>query len=313
MSHLRAVRFLLIALFLLPALAVAADNASDEAAQWLERLASAGSEFAYRGVLVFERGDHIESLRITHGSIDGRPYDHLEYLDGDRREVIRTGSSLVCVDPGQRINRLLRQQQHSGVAALDDHYLLRLAGEGRVAGRETVLLELSQRDGFRYGYRFALDRVTGLPLRYELIDEGERVLERFQFTALETSNDLRPEWRHPGNPEVPEPATSTVEPAILPARWQPVWLPPGFSKVISAENEDAGQTYSDGLAILSIFVEEVEETGSAGGSARQGATVAHTASLSLGDRSFVVTVIGEVPSITAQRVADAVAWRAPAS
>jgi sigma-E factor negative regulatory protein RseB len=303
MSLLRAVRFLFILWPVLWPVFAVADEA--EARRWLERLAAAGNEFAYRGVLVFERGDHIESLRITHGFVDGRPYDHLEYLDGDRREVIRSGSSLVCVDPGQRLSRLLRKQQRSAVAALEDHYALRLGGEGRIAGRDAVLLEAVQRDGFRFGYRFALDRATGLPLRYELVDDQGRVLERFQFTSLEFSDDLRPEWRRAVGDESPASPASAA--GALPAVWQAGWLPPGFV-AISNENDGEGQTYTDGLAIFSVFVEELAAADT-GGSARQGATVAHTAPLRHGDRSYLVTVIGEIPSITAQRVADAVAWR----
>ena len=73
------------------------------------------------------------------------------------------------------------------------------------------------------------------------------------------------------------------------------------------------QSYSDGLASFSIFVGAAERAVDGAGSARRGATVAHTAPLRFGDNSYVVTVIGEVPSITAQRVADAVGWQEPAS
>lgn len=310
MVSLRAVLLLCLGLQLsAPALA------GTDARQWLARLSSAGDGFAYRGVLIHESGDHTETLRITHGAVDGRPYDHLEHLDGDRREVIRSGSSLTCVHPGQRLTRLLRNQKRGVAEAVENHYALALTGESRVAGRPVVLLEAMPLDSFRLGYRIAFDRETALPLRYELIDAGQRVVERFQFAELHISESLSPQWQVAEAGAVAgDVAEAQASPAPLPAPWSPQWLPPGFSPVAADGDDSDVQSYSDGLAMLSIFVAAAAEgdADSAGGSARQGATVAHTARLGRDEQTYVVTVIGEVPPVTAQRVADAVAWREPA-
>ncbi len=302
------------ALLLLVALHVSAQaTESADARQWLTRLASAGDGFAYRGTLIYESGDQTEALRVTHGTVDGRPYDYLEHLDGNRREVIRSGSSVTCVLPGQRLTRLLHNQQRSGMESIETFYTLSMNGEGRVAGRPVLLLEAMPRDSFRLGYRIAFDRDTGVALRYEQFDARQRVLERFQFAEIEFSDKLLPQWRlaeSDGETAVAAAAADTS----APVGWQPRWLPPGFVAVTTTDGDDRdGQTYSDGLGMLSIFVAESDGTFvSTGGKARQGATVAHTAPLRRSEQTFVVTVIGEVPAITAQRVADAVTWQEPA-
>ena len=56
---------------------------------WLERLSHSMSELDYRGEMVYTRGEHQESLRVTHGLYNGEMYERLEHLDGERREIIR--------------------------------------------------------------------------------------------------------------------------------------------------------------------------------------------------------------------------------
>jgi negative regulator of sigma E activity len=43
----------------------------------------------------------------------------------------------------------------------------------------------------------------------------------------------------------------------------------------------------------------------------QGATVAYTKLANFNGQPYLVTVVGEVPEMTAQRVASAVSWRNP--
>ena len=65
-------------------------------------------------------------------------------------------------------------------------YDLRLVGESRVAGRPAVVLAVTPRDQHRYGFELHLDRDTGLPLKSLLLNEKGQLLERFQFTQLNT-------------------------------------------------------------------------------------------------------------------------------
>lgn len=283
---------------------------------WLDRFSRSMADLSYHGVLTYESGDHLESLRVTHGKVDGEPYERLEHLDGDRREVIRRGEQLTCIYLGQRLSRLFHQASvNHDLAGVEAHYDLRPEGESRVAGRRTMGIIVKPRDEWRFGYRLALDYDTGLLLRSELVAGDGRVLERFQFVEV-TIGPLKPEWITDAPVAMPA-ADTTREPVGAPARavpagWSPRWLPAGFalSKAARPSRDDV-QTYSDGLAVMSVFVEPADEPLPASeGRAQQGATVAFTRPLRSADRSYIVTVMGEVPQATAAGVANSVGWAA---
>jgi sigma-E factor negative regulatory protein RseB len=141
------------------------------------------------------------------------------------------------------------------------------------------------------------------------------VLERFQFVDLQIQ-PLKAEWvaAVPDQSTGPVGNATTVAAAPVGAPgWSPQWLPPGF--VLSLPPRHAQEdvlTFSDGLAVMSVFIEAANDpVPAAEGRARQGATVAytrplHTQNQSGKDQSFIVTVVGEVPQATAERVANSV-------
>lgn len=306
-----------LALAFLFTASLASGGEADNPSQWLDRLSRSMSELSYRGVLTYERGGHTESLRLSHHLVDGREHERLEYLDGERREIIRSGSQLTCIHPGQRLIRLFQKQQllRDGLAGLDHYYALRTIGEGRVAGRRAQTVEITPRDEFRLGYRLALDHETGLLLRSELLDTGGEVLERFQFATFELGDGHIPDWvAEPAAGAAPAAAiagTDEVAAAVVPA-WRPQWLPPGFRLALAqVPGAEDMQTYSDGLAMVSVFVAAADDDTAQleEGRARQGATVAFTRPAQFGGKSYLVTVVGEVPQLTAKRIATAVVWQ----
>ena len=281
---------------------------------WLDRLAHM-DELNYRGVLTYTRGDHQESLRVTHGIYNGELYDRLEHLDGERREVIRHGEQLTCIQLGQRLDRLFRRHLlKAGLANLDPYYAIGVGDESRIAGRRAITLSIKPRDEFRFGYRLALDYDTGLLLRSESLNHLDHVLDRLQFVDVQIGAPLKQEWL--GDVLVapvkaapdPMPIERVVEEEQMP--WKPQWLPPGFSLALAPHRKgDDALTYSDGLAVLSVFVESAKEPmPRGGGSATQGATVAYTRPVQVGAIPYLIVVVGEVPPETARRVANSVAW-----
>lgn len=288
---------------------------TEPSAAWLDRLAHM-DELNYRGVLTYTRGDHQESLRVTHGTYNGELYDRLEYLDGARREVIRHGEQLTCIQLGQRLDRLLlhRHLLKAGLANLDAYYVISVSEEGRIAGRRAITLNIKPRDEFRFGYRLALDYDTGLLLRSESLNHFGHVLERLQFVDVQIGEPLKKEWL--GDVRVmsaksapdPMPIERVIEESQM--SWRPQWLPPGFSLALAPNRSGVDVlTYSDGVAVLSIFVEATKDPLPRGaGSAIQGATVAYTRPVQIGPTPHLVVIVGEVPPDTAKRVADSVTW-----
>lgn len=302
-----------VLILLATALAARADDGS--ASHWLERLAHSMSELNYRGVLSYERGDHLESLRVTHAVIDGEAFERLEHLDGEHREVIRRGEQLLCIQLGQHLNTLLHKPVlKTGLTGLDPYYDVQTGSAGRVAGRPSIDISIKPRDAYRFGYRLALDRDTGLLLRSEALDADGRIMERLQFVDVEIAKTLKPEWLRGADLSAAPKSSEThniervIEETQMP--WRPQWLPPGFVLALAPHRpSDDVLTYSDGLAVLSIFVAPGAANMPAGaGRAKQGATIAFTRQASFGGAVFSITAIGEVPLATAQRVAESVAW-----
>jgi sigma-E factor negative regulatory protein RseB len=155
-----------------------------------------------------------------------------------------------------------------------------------------------------------------LLLRSEAFDANGQMLERLQFVDIEISKTVKPEWltgiAAQPQPDVVDNIPHAIDRVIEETQmsWRPRWLPPGFVLALAPHHpsEDV-LTYSDGLAVLSIFVAPAPNGLPAdAGWAAQGATVAVTKQVKAGGKPVSITVIGEVPLGTAQLVADSVAW-----
>ena len=95
--------------------------------------------------------------------------------------------------------------------------------------------------------------------------------------------------------------------------WQPRWLPPGFELVGVAERQGHSahplvfMTYLDGLARFSVFIESLAGEQVEDARHQLGPTVVVSRRLSAADGDYMVTVVGEIPFGTAERVAVSLA------
>ena len=69
--------------------------------------------------------------------------------------------------------------------------------------------------------------------------------------------------------------------------------------------------YTDGLAAFSVFVLPQSSGEGAQGRAQRGATVAYMKQVEFNGNPYTVTVVGEIPARTAQRVAASIFVPAP--
>jgi sigma-E factor negative regulatory protein RseB len=180
-----------------------------------------------------------------------------------------------------------------------------------VAGRPAVIVSLTPRDQHRYGFELHLDQQTGLPLKSLLLDDKGRLLERFQFTRLDpvavpTDSDLQPGADCKAVKLVSDKASAVKEARV----WHSDWLPPGFELTSSTVRKDpetkaqvSSLMYDDGLARFSVFLEPLSGSGAADTRTQLGPTVAVSRRLSTPQGEMVVTVVGEIPIGTAERIA----------
>ncbi len=302
---------------LLVGLALQAPANEVSAPQLLEKMSHAARVLEYRGRLLYLHGNAISTLELLHARFDGREHERLTQLDGQLAEVIRRGEHVVCVHADRTITRLVNRSSvtplglHERLAsALPVQYQVLLDGEDRVAGRAAHQLRLLPLDQFRYGYRLWTDQESDLLLKSELVDTDGVVLERLEFVSLE----LQPQLTE-ADFEVPatlrERALDSLASDAHPSGRVALtagWLPEGFIEVDRDLRLTGGErrpvaaaTYSDGLAAFTLFVESLPE-GAAEGISRMGPTLAISRSMSADDAGWLVTLVGEVPPLTGERV-----------
>lgn len=291
-----------------PVFAAACSESDVEALGWLAKMTRSYREVAYQGVVTFQRGDDLQVMQIARSVESGQSHELLTRLTGQGVQVVRAGHPLDCTHPGQKLLQLGDQAPASG-CGIAEYYRFQVGEGDRIAGRQAVRLAIQPRDMYRYGYVLELDRETGLLLRISTIGRGDQTLERFQFADLHYGAPLSPQQDvatvHPARH--PHPADAVDEESVATAAWVVSWLPRGFIPTDSAGAASARRTYTDGLAVFSVFLEQLPRALRPGeGVAREGSTTAYSRGMSLAEQPVLVTVIGEVPVNTARMVADSV-------
>jgi sigma-E factor negative regulatory protein RseB len=295
-----------------------------EALAWLDKMSHSAREVSYQGVVTFQLGDDIQVMQISHSVSDAGASESLTQLTGQGARVTRENHPLDCIHPGHKLLRLSEEVSQSAKltgstgpksCGISEHYQFTVLEGERIAGRKAVRIVIEPRDMYRYGYVMELDNKTGLLLKERTIGRGNKVLERFQFANISYTNDNIPtdsvDVVHHASHSGAQ-SHSTVEPSTdhYPvALWNPGWLPKGFMSTDEASGSERRRTYTDGLAVFSVFLEILPRDIQAGeGVVRRGGTTSYTRGMRMGSKPALITIIGEVPVNTARMVADSVRW-----
>jgi sigma-E factor negative regulatory protein RseB len=137
------------------------------------------------------------------------------------------------------------------------------------------------------------------------------LLERFQFTQLDTADlpsdsDLQPSADCKTIALDSDKASATKSAQV----WRSDWLPPGFELTSSTSRKDPetktqvnSLMYDDGLARFSVFLEPLNGATITDTRTQLGPTVAVSRRLTTPQGEMMVTVVGEIPIGTAERIA----------
>jgi sigma-E factor negative regulatory protein RseB len=299
------------------ALAGAAQAQSPDTLAWLNKIQDASRRLSYTGTFVYQQGGRTETSRITRLA-DG-DVERLEVLDGMPREIVRTRDTLRCYLPQSNVVKVERRTPNRSfpavlperVGPLNEHYEISLGEKQRVGGFECQAVVLTPKDSLRYGYRLYADVHSGMLVRAMTVDAAGKMVEQFTFTQL-TIGRVTPDMVKPRHYS----RTWRVEDAdAVPARlegWSVKPELPGFQKVVEVkrrmgESRPVGQlVYSDGLAAVSVFIEPLQAGQESGpGLASLGAIHIYTRELA----NHRITVVGEAPAASVQRIAEAVEYR----
>ena len=279
----------------------------------------------YQGNFVYLHESQLESMSISHVRDASGEKERLISLNGEAREVIRDNQNLTCIWPSSRkvVVDNARQRNFSpifipeDIVRIEKFYEMKLYGEDRIAGMETVVVHISPRDNLRYGMKFWINAANGLMMKSSLINEHGREVEQVMFTSIKIFDgdetlvfDTMPQLDdsftmvrfHSGDNSMPYAVDNA---------WQLAEPPGGFwrESALKRKTPDSEQfvqqmVYTDGLASFSVFIEKQTSSSPTGGSS-MGAVNAYIRILN----NHSITAIGEVPAITVMRVAESIIYQ----
>ena len=296
---------------------------SDEAIALLEEMAQAVHQLSYVGTFVYQQGDQLQTMRIIRSVSDAGEVERLVAISGQTREVIRASDRVTCILPEDSsivVEQASTPRPFTAIPIerldfLGKHYQIQLADSDRIAGMIARQVNILPRDGYRYGQRLWLDEHSKLPLRSEVFDEQGEIVEKLFFTSLEIRDSIPEEMLLPSSVgdhdqllelERQLPPRRGIS-GGAPAAWQSDDLPTGFRQKVQRRHflpnkfyQVEHHVYSDGLASVSVFVEQLDEGDLplTGPSRIGGVNVyGHL------HNGHLITVLGEVPEITVRQIA----------
>lgn len=304
------------------------------AEQWLKEMDRSVHELDYAGTMSYFDGSSLTTLRLVHAVVDDIEHERIIHLNGPHREIVRAGNSVsIFMEPDDVLvhldgvlrtgtsGKILSDRLSDRIALLTNVYLFKVEHDARVADRPSVCLVLRPNDDDRYGFRFFIDKETALLLKFERNDEQGRSLEAFQFTELQVGNV-------PAELVQPVAGAQRLVSRVLnvhsftnqqsglanKSSWYLQWVPIGFAMRHTAASQgptgrSTTQTwmYSDGMTAFSVYIETMPEVPVRETVLQNGATVVVTDRVAgpEGDE-HLITVVGEVPVRTAQKIASSV-------
>lgn len=292
-----------LVLFLAWSGAVHAENAVD----WLNRAAAAARQQNYSGVYVYHHGEHVEVLRVLHRSDARGEQEKIEVLDGTPRQFLRINNDVYCHLPDGKHVRLERNTVRrffpallpAQPARLSEYYDVKLGGSERVAGRVCQVVILEPRDAYRHAYHLWLDKETALPLKTRSVNGNGAAMSMFVFSEIQIGK--APDARLFRNDMAGKRIQQASLDTSVTVSWE-VAPPPGYERVQEAVRPLPGKkspvthmVFSDGLSVLSMFVEPLDAQANAKamqGLSAEGAIGVYARQVD----GHTVTVLGEVPS-----------------
>ncbi|MFX4228444.1 MAG: MucB/RseB C-terminal domain-containing protein [Porticoccaceae bacterium] len=296
-----------------------------------ERMLQSKSLYDYEGILTYEQAGQMQSFEVS-SRLEGSALDEkLNQLDGPQVEhFLRFDPT--CSPGNTSLDQLDDYYNFFAVGEV------RVAGR---TGTEIVLMPVDiYRNGYHFVVDnetgFMLRSVVTAPDRrvvertqFVSIDLRPRELTEalepaeIQESANEASEnsgsdaeasaeaeDIGPQQPAPGSEDSAENTGNIAAPESVGCNylsiengWVAGWLPEGFNLLSSGlQDEQATLVFGDGISVVSVFIEPVQQIFLPPSNAQRGATAIYINYLSTRTATYLVSVVGEVPMATAERI-----------
>ncbi len=288
------------------------------AAALLQQMQRAYHHYNFELSLVKVRLPEIEPLRFSHALLGNREITHLIYLNGRPSEYLQRDDEISFFESGHEPYTLKGGDMPGLWNALLDMDLERVlksydpvvTGRNRVAGMAAQMIRLVPKDGTKYGFMLWLEQESGLLLRLDMLDGEGNLVEQYQGVDLRIFPEPSPWLKQLDRAKLPPAVrvSDAYQAPQVPLGWAPGWVPSGFSVASTDRHQLAGtedlvdyMLLTDGIVDVSIYISpQSAEDPVPRQLVRQGAT---SLLRFVNDHNVAVTVVGEIPAETAQRIA----------
>lgn len=291
---------------------------------WLMRIHYASRNRSYMGTFVVSSADGgLSSARIWHACDGENQVEQVESLTGAPRSTFRKNDEVMTYLHDSKIARSEKRESlgifpgllHAPDSAIADFYAAKMIGYERVAGLETDVVLLQAKDKLRFGYRIWSEKKSGLMVKLQTVGLDGAVLEQAAFSELQLDAPVKMDKltrqmeKMQGYRAEKEEFKKTT---AIAEGWQLSSPVAGFMPMscllrahMPGGKIEQGKTlqwvFSDGLASVSLFVEEFD----GGRHQREGSqTMAATHSLTQRMGAWWLTAVGEVPPQTLKSFAS---------
>ncbi len=296
--------------------------AQDDPWTVLQKTASAARTLNYQGVFLYQNGNQLRSVQITHLNVGGQEMTRNVVMDGESREVYSQGNNIVIFHPvrqkvlveRRRGQNLFPAMLPTDLSTLKTSYSVTQSGNDNVAGRPAYIIELVPKDAYRYRYKVWVDAETGLLLKMTLSGTDNVPLEQIGFTQMSLMGGASLDSVQPKIDMNKEYVMENEQPVQHVSNESVVTqLPPGYRQIDHMERVVPGKPapvnqiiFSDGIASVSLFIEPiVKGVRPKAGHTLMGSTnmCAHVVD------GHQVIVVGEVPAETVQQISRSISFK----
>lgn len=263
----------------------------------------------------------IVPIRYRHALVDGKPVAQLMQMDSTRREIVQRGNEISYFEPGldafslrnEHIVDYLPAIIYQNFAELAEYYNFIDVGRTHIGDIPSRVVRVLSKNNDRYEYVLFIDEERYLPLRVDLLDKNNDVIEQFRVITANQNKEIISELDSLNKVNMPPLLLIPKATQALNYNWRVTTLPEGFKEVKRsnhqiAENEFSQSIlYSDGLFDFSIYVNK---------SGQQLNSPERDKALRYGRNTIYtydkdgneITFIGQLPFITAQKIVNSVVF-----
>ena len=294
-------------------------NDTNPAKTLLLEMANAVHNRNFDASFVVVKGKSMEPYRWVHAKQGETELEHLSLLNGAGLEMIRVNDQVTYFEPQSEPYSLktdsiagpIPEVLFKDIQQLSEHYDFVLGGKGRIAGRAAQLVRIESKDEHKYNYWIWLDMESGLLLKAAYVNHQGEALEQLQLTHISVTEQPAPMLLEVLNRNFPTPLPENELEGVdsSSTNWEISWLPAGFELLKSDRHKlDLNNEltdyylYSDGFVEISVFIQRPLPGKRLSGALTSGATTVYVHN----GGNFDVSVVGNVPSLTAKAIAESV-------